>query len=33
MNASIIVEVSTAFVLLSFVALSMLLGDNRTDPM
>jgi hypothetical protein len=33
MNASIIVEVSTAFVLLSFVALSMLLGDKRTDPM
>jgi hypothetical protein len=33
MNASIIVEVSTAFVLLSFVALSMLLGDKRADTM
>lgn len=33
MNASIIVEVSTAFVLLSFVALSMLLGDKRAEPM
>jgi hypothetical protein len=32
MNASIIVEVSTAFVLLSFVALSILLGDKRADP-
>jgi hypothetical protein len=31
MNASIIVEVSTAFALLSFVALSMLLGDKRAE--
>ena len=31
MNASIMIEVSTAFALLSFVALSMLLGDKRAD--
>jgi hypothetical protein len=33
MNVSIIVEVLTAFVLLSFVALLMLLGDKRAAPM
>ena len=31
MNASILIEVSTAFALLSFVALSMLLGDKRAN--
>ena len=33
MNASIIVEVFTAFVLLGFVARLMLLSDKRADPM
>ena len=33
MNISIIVEVLTAFVLLSFVALLMLLGEKRAAPM
>jgi hypothetical protein len=32
MNASILVEVFTALALLRFVALSMLLGDKRADP-
>jgi hypothetical protein len=33
MNASIIVEVSTSFVLLCFVAQLMLLGDKRADAL
>jgi len=33
MNASIIVEVSTAFVLLCFVAQLMLLGDKRAGAL
>jgi hypothetical protein len=33
MNASIVVEVFAAFLLLSFVAQSMLLGDKRGNPM
>lgn len=33
MNASIISEVSTAFVLLCFVALSMLLDNKRREPL